>query len=158
MCEINGTTVECLCKESFIGDYAIYNCSCYGAYNTISTLEVGERLFIKFDKESNAIMVGSDKECTTIIGELKIPEIDKRVFMPYLKHDWGRMLYTCMLSQKNGNAIYDEMLRISIWINRFEKDNNLGNAATQPDATKKQTNSEENNKSQGDPANITTVK
>lgn len=140
MCKINGTTVECLCKESFIGDYAIYNCSCYGAYDTITTLKVGGRLYIKFDKESNAIMVGSDKECTTIIGELKIPEIDKRVFMPYLKHDWGRILYTCMLSQKNNNAIYDEMLRITIWINRFEKANDPGDTTTQPDATKNQAN------------------
>ncbi|MBQ3596073.1 MAG: hypothetical protein II981_11785 [Bacteroidales bacterium] len=140
MCEINGTIVECCGKESFIGDYAIYNCSCYGAYNTISTLEVGERLFIKFDKESNAIMVASDEECTNIIGELKIPEIDKRVFMSNLKHDWGRILYTCMLSQKNNNAIYDEMLRITIWINRFEKANDPGDTTTQPDATKNQAN------------------
>lgn len=124
MSEINGTIVECHNKESFVGDYAIYNCSCYGAYNTITELKIGSYLYIKFDKESDAIMVAYDKECETIIGELKIPEIDKKVFIPYLKQNWGSNLYDCMLSQKNNNTAYDEMLRISIWINRFEECNN----------------------------------
>lgn len=146
MIENNVNAIECRGKESFIGDYAIYNCSCYGAYNTILTLEVGCRLHIKFDKESDAIIVVSyDNGCEIIIGELKIPEIDKKVFIPYLKRNWGGILYDCVLSQKNKDASYDEMLRITIWINRFEKCDNQNKTNTQADTTSPQANVVNNN-------------
>lgn len=117
MCELKiiKTKEECN-KNSYIGDYAVANCQLYGGFNAISELKFGCDLYLKIDDEDkNTILVTSDKEHNTIIGEVQMPEAEKKAIIPYLKQNWNNMLYTCKLSQKDEKVKLCEQLRVTIW-------------------------------------------
>lgn len=117
MCELKiiKTKEECN-KNSYIGDYAVANCQLYGGFNAISELKFGCDLYLKIDDEDkNTILVTSDKEHNTTIGEVQMPEAEKKAIIPYLKQNWNNMLYTCKLSQKDEKVKLCEQLRVTIW-------------------------------------------
>lgn len=117
MCELKiiRTKEECN-KNSYIGDYAVANCQLYGGFNAISELKFGCDLYLKIDDEDkNTILVTSDKEHNTTIGEVQMPEAEKKAIIPYLKQNWNNMLYTCKLSQKDEKVKLCEQLRVTIW-------------------------------------------
>lgn len=99
-------------KSNHLGDYSIINCQLYGEFKAIKELELGSSLYLKLDDDKNTVLVTSDGNHKTIIGEVQISEVNKNTFLPYLKQNWGDRLYMCKLSQKEENF----KLKTTIWI------------------------------------------
>ena len=99
-----------MCKQ-LIGDFAIVKCDCYGEYNKIKDLNIGDDLILSKNLEV------SINEGEKAFGTLKISDVDKKVIQPYLDAGWND-LYECKISQINSNVTINERLRATLWVKK----------------------------------------
>lgn len=116
-------------KNLYIGDFRVRNCSPYGEYKTIKSLDLGDELKIQYDASEKLIVVlakkivekkGNDSNKCELdkewaaIGELEMPVHVRRVVVPLLQGNQNRELFECQVSQINKNQSINNQLCISI--------------------------------------------
>lgn len=108
------------CKESYIGDYAVVNCQYYGQYDKIKSLKT--TLYISYDNSSDVVLVlEKPDENKTAIGELQIPDSEKKSFKSHLISGWAKILYTCRISQNDEKAKINDRLRVTVWVKELKE-------------------------------------
>lgn len=117
-------------KDLYIGDFRIRNCSPYGEYKTLKSLDFGDELKIKYDDSEKLIVVfgekvvenkdddskksESDKKCVTI-GELEMPVHIRKIVVPVLMGSNQGNLFDCKVSCVDDKQNINNRLRVSIW-------------------------------------------
>lgn len=118
-------------KDLYIGDFRIRNCSPYGEYKTLKSLDFGDELKIKYDDSEKLIVVfgekvvenkdddskksESDKKWVAI-GELEMPVHIRKVVVPLLKvHQIGD-IFECKVSRVYDKQSIDNCLSVTIWV------------------------------------------
>ena len=113
-------TQENCCKESYIGDYAVTNCQYYGKYDEIKSLKT--TVYLSYDNSSDVVLVlEKPDENKTAIGELQIPDSEKKSFKSHLISGWAKILYTCRISQNDEKAKINDRLRVTVWVKMLTK-------------------------------------
>lgn len=102
--EINNKTFD---ADNYIGSYSLENSEVYAALGILNDYN-NKDVKISLKKGNDEIIISGD---SNVLGRLSIPEIDKKVFITYLRQNWGNILYTCKL------MIIDNKPKVSIWVN-----------------------------------------
>ena len=55
------------------------------------------------------------------IGELQIPDSEKKSFKSHLISGWAKILYTCRISQNDEKAKINDRLRVTVWVKELKE-------------------------------------
>lgn len=112
-------------KNLYIGDFRVRNCSPYGEFKAIKSLEIGDEVKIQYDTSEKLIFVlveiivnnnasNPAKKCVTI-GELEMPVHIRKIVVPVLMGSNQGNLFDCKVSCVDDKQNINNRLRVSIW-------------------------------------------
>ena len=112
-------------KNLYIGDFRVRNCSPYGEFKVIKSLEIGDEVKIQYDTSEKLIVVlveiivnnnaSNPTKKDVTIGELEMPEHIRKVIVPILRGCHKGNLFDCKVSCVDDKQIINNRLRVSIW-------------------------------------------
>lgn len=104
-------------KNLFIGDFRIKNCSPYGEFQIIRTLDIGDEVILQSDAHSKQIVVKKDV-VGAVFGEIEMPDHIRGVVAPILQGKHRSDSFVCRISSVDSKQTINNRLRVSIWANK----------------------------------------
>lgn len=116
-------------KNFYIDDFKVRNCTQYGEYEIMNSLDSGDEVKIEYDSDEKNIVVRSKNKGNNqtdsgeIFGELEVPEQMRKIFVPLLLRERNDVFY-CKINILDKKVMVNERFLVSVWAAKEKKDSN----------------------------------